>query len=1193
MKRLFIGGLGHTVSEKDLKDRFGKFGDVSDVEIMTRKDEHGAPLKTFGYVNINITDAEYKRCTSVLNKSTWKGGTLLIQLAKESFLHRLAEERQQIAEKAKTPTINPQEKLVESLKEAGIDNFHMKAAVPGTEIPGHKDWVVSKFGRVLPVLNLKSKEKNKIFKYDPSKYCHNIKRLETADEHTSVTKLTWEVPGGDEEISKKRRGEFPKQKPCLKRSKVDASSFLSSFTQSNGIKTASAIENKNATVVRESGLIAEVQRRPVVKKSICVFDSDADSEEEIRMLVAQEHLRKPKQASIVEDDDKLEVVGDDFDIKPSVVWGNAEQDGVKNLLTSSKDDEDYDSADTDEILTQRKTLSGMGKPHEVKPAPASQESPTESIKNKGNANAKPVRSSSESDSGSDEASQDESVDSDYEAMMGNCYRLEISLADLEQLAKNANATSDDEKEVAPKEEPKTPSVSPKKRGNNPEDILAALLGDDTPEKKSKKKKNQVSSLPAFIGTKDLFGGSTPGPSEPILKRAGQSLDGDSTVGPKRLKQDLKLSKQSISGDKSQQKSSNHPHQKELSTSTIVQLPQSANKVEDKTSSSDSSSEDDSSSEESECIEEDGGEDSQGNADVFTLKMASATQTLGTDSVHETNRTLTKPLPKFDHPVRSTVEESSSDDDDDDERTKKKTVGASNSNTQVNQKPKMTKPSRSSSSGSSSEESETSDEDEMENTRTQLKVSKSADSKKVESHPTVLYSKVSDVQKQLQDNQKRLAALEQRQKETEQQKKLIQGALSNVDTVNTNRSKHIVFDSDEENDATSNKPEEPTATHKKILFEEDSSDEASSEEVSQEKENKKSGGSRLFDSSDDDEDEDDGEEDDRFQIKPQFEGKAGQKLMQMQARFGTDSRFHMDSRFLQSDDEKEDEDETAPVKDAEDEILEEKMKNLEILQSVLNTSIQPKDIRKESAKSKTFKDVSALHYDPTREEHTAFETKTEQPKKESKAARRKKREEAVKLPEVSKEIYFDVSMNLKEVFGATKEKEDEKETVSWDKETEDKMTQDDTPMDLSFTSNVENLEDTSGVFKFSFFGEDAVTETSAKTDEYKIEMLKEAKFSWQVDPRFQDSSSDEEGVDEVEEDQSASSKTTAEPTPSKKKFFFFFQDDERLKQGPGMFYRSTKLDDQREAWEENRMSLREECRKKHKDARRRQRPSLKT
>uniref|UniRef100_A0A3B1JJD2 Nucleolar protein 8 n=1 Tax=Astyanax mexicanus TaxID=7994 RepID=A0A3B1JJD2_ASTMX len=86
--RLYVGGLSHTISEKDLRDRFGKFGEVSDVEIITRKDENGSPLKTFGYININTSDSEYKRCMTVLNKSKWKGGTLQIELAKESFLHR-------------------------------------------------------------------------------------------------------------------------------------------------------------------------------------------------------------------------------------------------------------------------------------------------------------------------------------------------------------------------------------------------------------------------------------------------------------------------------------------------------------------------------------------------------------------------------------------------------------------------------------------------------------------------------------------------------------------------------------------------------------------------------------------------------------------------------------------------------------------------------------------------------------------------------------------------------------------------------------------------------------------------------------------------------------------------------------------------------------------------------------------------
>uniref|UniRef100_A0A671Q5C1 Nucleolar protein 8 n=1 Tax=Sinocyclocheilus anshuiensis TaxID=1608454 RepID=A0A671Q5C1_9TELE len=1170
MKRLYIGGLGHTVSEKDLKDRFGKFGDVSDVEIITRKDENGAPLKTFGYININITDAEYKRCVGILNKSTWKGGTLLIQLAKESFLHRLAEERQQLVEKAKTPKIIPQEKLVDSFKVAGVENFHMKAAVPGTEIPGHKNWVVSKFGRVLPV-------------YDPSKHCHNIKRLETADDVTSVSKLTWEIKGGDDEISKKRRGEFPKQKPCPKRSKIDLSLFLSDLAQRNGMNAA-ATGNKNKVAIQQNGLSAVKTGK---QKSVCVFDNDSDSEDEIRMLVAQEHLRNPKQTSTEDDDDNnLEVVGDDFVVKSNVFWGGVEQDDVKtSLLTSSKDDEEYDSADTDEILTRRKTQT------QVESAPVTQDSPTESSKNK---------SSTESDDGSDEAYVDDdvSVDSDYEAMMGICYRLDLSLADLEQLAKKAEVISDDESVEEPKDEAKTSSAPPKKTGNNPEDILASLLGDDTPEKESKKK-NQVNtvSLPAFIGTKDLFGGP-----EPSLKRVAQNIDGES---PKRLKQDLKWKEQSISEDTSQPQSSNRLSQQKLSTLNI-QTPSKklfkASISEDDSSTSQSvipetklktviynnsntpikpnqtktsrSSSSDSSSEESECSEEDDNEDSAG---VLTSKTPSVAQSVKTISKTEmktvsSNNSKTPVKPNQTKTSRSSSSDSSSEESESSEEednakvssskmspasqsakpspeTKLKTSRCSNS-----VKPKQTKTSRSSSSDSSSEESESSEEEDnakvltsktslatqlartisktvssnnsIKPKQTKTSRSSSSDSSSEESE-TILHSTVIDAKKQLQDNQKRLAALEQRQKETEQQRKLIQGALSNV--------------------------------------------------VSR-------GGSKLFDS----EDEDDGSEDDRFQIKPQFEGKAGQKLMKLQARFGTDSRFQVDSRFLESDDESEDQDEAAPEKDADKQLLEEKKKSLDILQSILNTNIQPQNSRKGTM----FKDVSSLHYDPTQEEHTAFEAKTEEPKKESKAARRKKRIEAEKLPEVSKDVYFDISVDLKEVFGTSKENQDEKETVSWDKEAED--TEDIMKhMEVSFTSNVEAKEDSSGGFKFSFFGEDTAAEMTTKTDEYKIETVKGAKFSWQADPRFQDSSSDEEGVDEVEEDQSASSKITEEPTTSKKTFFFFYQNDERLKEGPGMFCRSVKLQDQREAWEQKRTSLREECRKKHRDAKRRQRPSLKT
>ena len=41
MRRLYIGGLSHSVTQKDLKDRFGKFGEVEDVELRTRRDDEG------------------------------------------------------------------------------------------------------------------------------------------------------------------------------------------------------------------------------------------------------------------------------------------------------------------------------------------------------------------------------------------------------------------------------------------------------------------------------------------------------------------------------------------------------------------------------------------------------------------------------------------------------------------------------------------------------------------------------------------------------------------------------------------------------------------------------------------------------------------------------------------------------------------------------------------------------------------------------------------------------------------------------------------------------------------------------------------------------------------------------------------------------------------------------------------------
>ncbi|XP_026871087.2 nucleolar protein 8 [Electrophorus electricus] len=1130
MKRLYVGGLGHTISQKDLRDRFGKFGEVSDVEIITRNDEYGAPLKTFGYININITDSDFKRCVTVLNKSKWKGGTLQIELAKESFLHRLAEERQQAARKVQTPAIEPKDKIVESLKAAGVEDFHMKAAVPGTEIPGHKNWVVSKFGRVLPVLHLKCQGKNKVFKYDPSKHCHNIKKLDPKEDSTSVSKLTWELDAWNDEISKKRRGEFPPQKKILKKSKIDSVTR----TTPCEIRKVAASEKRISVRVTQDDTMAKEELNPLGQKHMyvplakgkpnylgqkhtCVLDSDADSEDEIRILVAQARLQDRKLVT-TEDDDKLEVVGDDFVVKSTMFCGGGENDLKTKLELTLNIDEEYDSADTDEILTQNKNASNTD--CLTKYVPVSEytlpKSSKDKVKGKKKDAKKDAKPSTESDL-SDESSS-ESLDSEYRAMMGNCHRLDLSLADLEHLVQNLEEAASDERNdelsdltTGPSDLPKaSPSsetmpikAASKKRGNNPEDILASLFEPDF-EKEEKKKNIAKLSLPAFIGSKDLFD-SVPVSSRSRLKRPAGYMASEPKGESKKLKQDSKtLSKQRALEGRSKNQMSEPLHQEDA------------------------------------------------------VATGGPVRSIPTEK--EEKRT---PLP---HTGSSSKCCSSSDEMESD---------GSNS--------------------SLSTESETSEE-ENNSSNVVLGAVDVPSSKQthVNAASPFQQSTASDLLKQQQDNLKRLAALEQRQKEAEQQKKLIQGALSTLDYPNANKGKHIVFDSDEE---VNDDKENPTV-QKKSLFEESSLSDvedgsgAQGKKGIKEKEFSKAGCSKLFDSS---EDEDGGKEEDRFWIKPQFEGKAGQKLMELQYRFGTDSRFQMDAKFLESDGETEEPDAESSEMAPEQDLIKEKKKNLSILQSVLNVSIQPSNMSKAQGKRKTFRDISALHYDPTEEAHTAFETKTEPPKKESKAARRKKREEAKKLPEVSNKIYYDVMVDLKESFGALKESEGDKAEVPWDKQDdEDEATGEYTHLP-SFSSKFETQKDASCGFKFSFFGDNTVSDTIPNTAEYKIETLKGAKMPWHVDPRFQDSSSEDEDVEEEEEtkDQTASITTTTQELAPTKKLFFFYEGDIRLKEGPGMFYRNERLEDQRDSWEERRAGLIADYRKKHKDAQRRQNVKVKS
>ncbi|ENN72821.1 hypothetical protein HUJ04_013388 [Dendroctonus ponderosae] len=164
---------------------------------------------------------------------------------------------------------------------------------------------------------------------------------------------------------------------------------------------------------------------------------------------------------------------------------------------------------------------------------------------------------------------------------------------------------------------------------------------------------------------------------------------------------------------------------------------------------------------------------------------------------------------------------------------------------------------------------------------------------------------------------------------------------------------------------------------------------------------------LFDD-DDVEDPDDFEA--NFDVKEQFEGPSGQKLLELQSRFKNDKRFNLDKRFIEDN---EDIDQEPDEKDDDDADLEaEKYDQLKILEDVLG-----KKIIKKSNREETFTRKAMLKYDPTRPEHSSLILKPDAEVAKSDGKVKKKGQDECKEPEpeVSKEIFYKVPESLKTVF----------------------------------------------------------------------------------------------------------------------------------------------------------------------------------
>lgn len=221
-------------------------------------------------------------------------------------------------------------------------------------------------------------------------------------------------------------------------------------------------------------------------------------------------------------------------------------------------------------------------------------------------------------------------------------------------------------------------------------------------------------------------------------------------------------------------------------------------------------------------------------------------------------------------------------------------------------------------------------------------------------------------KHLEADKKRISSMLEMRNQFRQQKQQIRTALSSVDRKATN--KKIIFDQDID------EPVSNQRKNNKQLFEEDS-------------------------------DPDDDENEISLEPKPQFEGKQGHQLYRLQSRFQNDKRFVMNERFLENDDDvEENENDNAAPED-------EKEKQLNILNEVLgkNVASKPKDV-KPNKEPKLM-----LRFDPDDPQHKTYELARQ--KEEKSLVKKKKAKEVPEepKPEVSKNKFYQVSDALKNVF----------------------------------------------------------------------------------------------------------------------------------------------------------------------------------
>ncbi|KAF4526004.1 hypothetical protein B566_EDAN000796 [Ephemera danica] len=89
--RIYLGNLHANVSEKDIKKRLKEFGVATEINIKRREDHEGNVTATFAHITLLVDNVN--KCVDQLNQQKWNGQSIRAEVAKTSYLERMAAKR--------------------------------------------------------------------------------------------------------------------------------------------------------------------------------------------------------------------------------------------------------------------------------------------------------------------------------------------------------------------------------------------------------------------------------------------------------------------------------------------------------------------------------------------------------------------------------------------------------------------------------------------------------------------------------------------------------------------------------------------------------------------------------------------------------------------------------------------------------------------------------------------------------------------------------------------------------------------------------------------------------------------------------------------------------------------------------------------------------------------------------------------